>query len=121
MSYCDPNWVSDYTFTALFNRIKTVNNASIVVSPDDIDQTYERVRVDGQGNLSWMSSQLIHSPPVGEAKTVTIQSDSGSETVTGQYYPYDHLEGGVLVWKEPQTLGTAIQVNLAGKIATLGR
>jgi hypothetical protein len=121
MSYCSPAWVSDYTFGALFSRIKTVNGAKVIYPADQIDQTYERVRVDGQGNLSWMSNASLHSPPMAEPRTVTIQSDAGSESLTGQYYPYDHLEGGVLVWKKPQNLGTSIQVDLAGKFATLNR
>jgi len=33
MSYCQPQWVSDYTYRGLFDRIKFVNNASIIPGP----------------------------------------------------------------------------------------
>jgi hypothetical protein len=33
MGYCDPMWVSDYAFNAIFNEIKTVNGAEIIYPP----------------------------------------------------------------------------------------
>ena len=120
MSYCDPSWVSDYTFQALFNRIKSVNGAQLVIPQDQLDLQYERVRVDGDGNLSWMPTRTIHRPPFGEPKNVVLQAEGGgTETVTGQYFPYDHLPGGVLMWKKPAYFAPAVSIDLGGKIATI--
>ncbi len=32
MGYCDPTWISDYTYTALFNRIAVVNGVADYIS-----------------------------------------------------------------------------------------
>src|SRR4029079_14363205 len=34
MGYCQPIWVSDFTFKGFFDRIKAVNNANIVFPPE---------------------------------------------------------------------------------------
>ncbi|MEO7329026.1 MAG: M66 family metalloprotease, partial [Minicystis sp.] len=54
MGYCSPIWISDYTFTAIFKRIKLVNNADFIYPEGSLDRTYERVRIDAQGNATWL-------------------------------------------------------------------
>jgi hypothetical protein len=121
MGYCQPIWVSDFTYKALFDRVKLVNNANILYAPELLDRTYQRARVDGEGNLTWMSDTLIHTPPSGEPLTITVQSDLGDEALEAQLYPYDHLPGGVLVWPQPLGATKAITVQRAGKVTTLSR
>ena len=59
-------------------------------------------------------------PPFGEPKNVVLQAEGGgTETVTGQYFPYDHLPGGVLMWKKPAYFAPAVSIDLGGKIATI--
>jgi hypothetical protein len=121
MGYCQPIWVSDFTYNALFNRIKTVNNASIFYPPEVLDRTYQRARVDGEGKLTWMSDAQLHAPPLAEPLTITVQTALGNEVVDAQLYPYDHLPGGVLVWPQPKSATKAITVQRAGKSTTLSR
>ena len=40
-------------------------------------------------------------PPVGQSMTVSVQSGTGSTTVTGHYYAYNHLPGGLLYVPAP--------------------
>jgi predicted small secreted protein len=121
MGYCQPVWVSDFTYEALFTRIKFVNNASVIYPPEVLDRTYQRARVDGEGKLTWMSDARIHAPPMAEPLTITVQTALGSESVDAQLYPYDHLPGGVLVWPQPKSATKAITVHRAGKSTTLSR
>ena len=121
MGYCQPIWVSDFTYKALFDRVKTVNNASIFYAPELLDRTYQRARIDGEGNLTWMTDTLIHTPPMGQPQTITVQSDLGDSAVEAQLYPYDHLPGGVLVWPQPLGATKAITMQRAGKVTTLSR
>ena len=121
MGYCQPIWVSDFTYAALFNRIKSVNNASVFYPPEVLDRTYQRARIDGQGKLTWMSDARIHAPPMAEPLAITVQTALGSESVDAQLYPYDHLPGGVLVWPQPKSATKAITVQRAGKTTTLSR
>jgi hypothetical protein len=99
MGYCQTTWVSDYTFAGLFQRIKFVNGASIQVAPEDMDREYERAQVDADGNLQWLSPVRLHTPPMNQAAEVVLESGAGDETVAAQFYPYDHLPGGVYLWR----------------------
>lgn len=121
MGYCTPIWISDFTYKALFDRIKFVNNASMIYPPELVDRTYQRARIDGEGHLTWMPDTLIHTPPMGEPLTITVQSALGDEAVTAQLYPYDHLPGGVLVWPQPNRATTGITVHRAGRVTKLSR
>ncbi len=121
MGYCNPVWVSDFTYAAFFNRIKIVNNAGVFYPPEVLDRTYQRARIDGDGQLTWMSDARIHAPPMAEPLAITVQTVLGSESVEAQLYPYDHLPGGVLVWPQPKSATKAITVERAGKTTTLSR
>lgn len=114
MGYCHPIWVSDYTFKGLFNRAKAVNNAALAFPKELLNKTWNRARLGsgaapasgqpGAGGVaktfSVLSPMKLRTPPMGESKTITLHGASGSVTVEGQYFPYDHLEGGVLMWPE---------------------
>ena len=39
-------------------------------------------------------------PPAGELTTVTVTTPSGESDVTGHFYPYDHLDGGLLLFPQ---------------------
>jgi hypothetical protein len=119
MGYCDPKWISDYTFNALFNRIKEVNHASIVYPADSLDRVWERASVDAQGNLKWLSPIQRHLPPQGKPTPVTVQTAGGSSLVSGHLFSYDHLAGGVLFWQRGASPATGVQVSLDGQIKTL--
>jgi hypothetical protein len=121
MGYCQPVWISDFTYKALFDRVKLVNNANVVYPPELLDRTYQRARLDGKGQLTWMPDARIHAPPLAEALTITVQTSLGNEAVEAQLYPYDHLPGGVLVWPQPKSATKSITVQRAGKTATLSR
>lgn len=121
MGYCWPIWVSDYTFNALFKRIQTVNNADIYYPPESLDLTYERARVDGEGNITWLDPVDMHLPPMADATPITFNAPEGDEAGVAQYYPYDHLPGGVLVWPQAKPSVTKIQIQLAGKLLQLSR
>lgn len=41
--------------------------------------------------------------------------------VTGHYFPYDHLPGGVILWPQGKEAIAAISVKVGGKVETLSR
>lgn len=106
MSYCDPPWVSDHTYKALFKRLKSVNNAAIYIPAELKNRTWERVKIlDGQA--TWLTPVTLEDPPRGEATPVTTTTTSGDAHVTGQLYGYDHLEGGILFLLRPADVADA--------------
>jgi hypothetical protein len=86
MSYCSPQWISDYNYKALYLRIKFVNNASIVPGPK---KTYRWANVEGNVLVSYGPPFTADFPPGGTPRTIN--------GVAGYYYPYDHVDGGLLL------------------------
>ncbi len=100
MGYCDPNWVSDYTFEAFFNRIRTIGPSAQL---DGVQaQDWMTVLVDGDG---------LHSPrlvtdamPVPGADATARMLDADGlelDELDARYLPFDHVPGGMLVFPAP--------------------
>lgn len=119
MSYCFPIWVSDYTYVALMNRIQGVNQTRIVVPAELRDLTYDRAYVDGDGELHWLPPVQMEAPPQGEAVAMDVEVGGSLTTLTGHFYPYSHLPGGVFVWPQAGAPSRAVTVEWQGVFKTL--
>jgi hypothetical protein len=49
MSYCEPKWISDYTYDGLINRVATLNNAPLVLSREPIAAQFNVLLLDTDG------------------------------------------------------------------------
>jgi hypothetical protein len=111
MSYCDPTWPSDYTFHALFQRIRAINaQAKIVV--DDGPAQWEQYFLHPDGRITYI--QPVRIPP-DETTFVdlTITDDDGPHTLRGSFSPFSHAEGGsITVPVQPQR---PMEIQLGGK------
>ncbi|MEZ4295381.1 MAG: M66 family metalloprotease [Polyangiaceae bacterium] len=106
MGYCYPIWVSDYTYNAFLERIQAVNavvgtQQKQLYPQDLLGRTYDRALIDGDGNLTWVDSVTLELPPESNPVEVTVDAGEGPETLTGNFYEYDHLPGGVFLWPQP--------------------
>ncbi len=125
MSYCDPPWISDWTFRKIFERAKVVSTQPLLEVPEHLaNRTYERIKVlDGQAFFK--DTVVLPSPPLGEEKTVTVTMDGQAETLTGHYYAYNHIDGGVLLVMRPAgataTRFESVQFSAEGHAFTLTR
>ncbi len=119
MGYCDPVWISDYTFNAIFQEMKTVNGAEIIYPANMLNRIWERALVDMNDNLQWLPSITLPTPPSGQSTPVTVQSAGGSAAITGQFFPYDHIPGGILLWPEGSSPANSVAVSLGGQLKTL--
>jgi hypothetical protein len=84
MSYCQPQWVSDYTYGGLFERIRFVNGASIVSGPT---RAWRWATWDGKAIT--YGARFVGATPA--ADLVTLGG------VSGHYYPFDSVAGGMLI------------------------
>jgi hypothetical protein len=121
MGYCEPMWVSDYTFRALFNRMKTVNGAYIHFPAESLDRTYDRVMIGQDGSLKWIAPIKMKTPPMAQTTQVVLETPAGDQSVDGQLYRYDHLAGGVLFWPQTGATYKAMRVKLDGKASRIIR
>lgn len=96
MSYCQPTWISDYSFGALATRMNAVYGGAyeILGAP----KTYRIVSVAADGSLRDGGAVTSNEPTFGDARSVELELEDGSKRVTaGAFYPYDHLPGGILI------------------------
>ncbi|RLB64233.1 MAG: hypothetical protein DRI90_05075 [Deltaproteobacteria bacterium] len=126
MSYCDPTWISDWNFRHIFERAKLVSTSAKLIVPEVLqNRTYDRIKVL-EGLASWRPPVTLRRPPQGETLSVQIATPGGPKTVTGQYYPYNHLQGGLIYVLQPlqmtqaETLGQAVFA-VEGQTFTLTR
>ncbi|MBW2457431.1 MAG: hypothetical protein JRI68_23190, partial [Deltaproteobacteria bacterium] len=74
--------------------------AKIYVPQEMLNRTYDRVKVlDGQ--VHWTTTVTLPRPPRGVELPVTVHTLTGTEQVVGNYYRYDHLNGGLLYVLRP--------------------
>lgn len=101
MGYCNPDWISDFNYNRLFNRISFVNsNAEIVAASDPARAAgqFRTATLGVDGKLRWGSLIETTTPQTGELREVALLDASGKSigSVSGFYYPFHHLEGGML-------------------------
>ncbi len=145
MGYCPNEWVSDYTFKALFDRIAAVNGgkasagtggaAQAPGAPSPAaPQTYRMATLEADGTVAWGGEvELTEALTSGHTRVATFVSASGQTlgTDTAHFFPYDHLPGGVLVVPSAPHSATApasvqaqkawAQVRIAGVAQSLTR
>jgi hypothetical protein len=119
MGYCDPYWISDYTFLGIFERMKIVSGARFVPPPGAAKKAWERARIEPDGSLTRLSPVSLARPPEGEPLSITVLRAGGARTVGAHFYPYDHLPGGVVLWQRGAESITGIQVTRGGKTGSL--
>ena len=127
MSYCDPSWVSDYTYKALFKRLTFVSSSpKLIIDPELLDRSYDAIRVL-DGVAEWSGTITRHDPPMATPRSVLVSSPArGTRTVAGYYYPYDHITGGMLYIRRPKYTTPADELSLAeftaeGELFTLSK
>jgi len=143
MGYCSNEWVSDYTFKALFDRVAAVNGgtasagtgAQAPAAPSaSSPQTYRMAMLDADGSVAWGGDiDLDEAPISSHTRVATFVSASGQTvgTHTAHFFPYDHLPGGVLVVPSAPKAATGLtstqlqkswaQVRIAGVTNALAR
>jgi hypothetical protein len=135
MGYCRNEWVSDYTFGALFERIMAVNTQSGALTPESSgtargasslmsnvpSRRFRMATVAEDGALSWAGQVELALPPTGGTPRDVAYLAAGGEELTrrtAQFYPYDHLPGGVLVIPDEPVIWSSLRIQgLAEKLA----
>jgi hypothetical protein len=112
MGYCPNVWVSAYTYRGLFERITAVATSPAASLHGTRSIRYERVRIDGNGAAHLLSPITLSSPVLAERVTVTMESETGTKRVTGQFIPYDHLGGGIVFVRSVEQPIRSVHVEL---------
>jgi hypothetical protein len=113
MSYCDPGWVSDYTYAALFEREAYVNLNGYIISSSDPARAPGLFRVaiiEPDGTMHWTANERTTLPQYGEERDVQVLDDVGDAvgSVVGFFQPVADLPGGILYVRQ-DALGTGVK------------
>ncbi len=117
MGYCQLTWISDFNYNLIFERLAYANSTAYmkVDDPDRAPGTYQSLVVESDGTLHWGSARQIDDPLMGDKKQVTMVDAHGkAKTVTGIWYPVDHLEGGILLVKQHLVSSGVVSLSAAG-------
>ncbi|MBO6935455.1 MAG: hypothetical protein JJ863_10790 [Deltaproteobacteria bacterium] len=104
MGYCDSQWISDYNYENIFERIATVKGAFAISAPP---QPFATIVVEPDGTL--VPGAVVEMPfaPDGDAVTGTWSSGVMSD---GVFMPVDHIDGGILYLPLPEGSVTSVTV-----------
>jgi len=116
MGYCEPQWISDYTFQAFLDRIADLNGArsQILMSPDAAQPW--RVALVSPNGPRWGHPIDNPTPPVGTPESATVVDASGQPIALVDVYVVRTSEDGhetVLV-PEPESSWYAIDLGSRG-------
>lgn len=96
MGYCGNQWISDYTYEAIFARVSYANGSAAARTGDG-PARYRTALVDGAGNTTWRRTVELDRPLTSDAIAVELVAADGSTApTTGHFVGYDHLPGGML-------------------------
>ncbi len=103
MAYCDPTWVSDYTYNWLADRIDDVNASAEYQAAPGFQTAWSSVRIDFDGTVARGADHDVLTAPQGEKRMVEFLNAAGEvhELVDGSFHPYSHVGGGRLLFPTP--------------------
>jgi hypothetical protein len=115
MSYCSPEWISDYNFERLIKRVSAVSKAGADVSTMSLalPTTYRFVEVQTDGTLRLGDEITLKERLYGEPHEVTYTDDAGHVVMkaTGYFTAYDEIEGGTLLVPSPRPEIATLQIH----------
>lgn len=96
MSYCEPYWISDYTYHELFKRRRDLQDRR--EAPLDLG-SWSLFRVEADGQLTPHGELELDRWPTGKAVGLALRDGLGRAIGETEAYflPLSHLDGGTLI------------------------
>jgi hypothetical protein len=117
MGYCDTQWISDYNFAALLARGRNVNQPRWHAGTEK--KAHVVVSYDGDKATGWNEVEM--APTAGSSVSVRATTSAGESTLDGQFFAYDHLPGGWVIFEKPAATITRVDMTIEGRLVALDR
>lgn len=97
MGYCEPRWISDYTYSALFDRIAFVNADAQIVG--DRPRRWVSIVIDSFTGVASWGATISTLAPAGRATSVSLLGTDGGSlgSVVGHRFDSEHGGAHVLI------------------------
>ncbi|MEO1230690.1 MAG: hypothetical protein AAFZ18_17475 [Myxococcota bacterium] len=111
MSYCEPEWISDFNYRKLYERLSFVN-ASARSIRGFVSTPYRFLSLTEDYGASWGSTVTMDAPPVGSEVPVLYLDGFGQPLAEDWAVstPLDHLNGEILTLPEGPSGTVAVQI-----------
>ncbi|MBK6695559.1 MAG: hypothetical protein IPG50_25605 [Myxococcales bacterium] len=121
MSYCGPEWTSDYTFKALFDRGRALGGAQVrSLAAPPVSRSL-RFLFDRQGVLTWRDAPPFETTEAlgGDPRVVTFKDAAGTVVgeATAHRYDYGHVDGGYFLVPSAPAGTATVLIEGAGTVA----
>jgi hypothetical protein len=125
MSYCTPDWLSDYTYKQLLGRVKQVTKP-LAPSFSGAAPMAHVFSVDALGNAEHLTdtvASLAATPALEHAEHVTYVDDNGATLgeTQGHMVKLDHLPGGYLIVPKAPGAAKALDLGQGRRVRLRGR
>jgi len=112
MGYCNRQWMTDYTYDAILNRVASVNGAAKVLVNPDVLGRWRTLLVDGRGSR-WGIPVDELSPPSGMAEVAEILDAKGNviEQVAVYRTEVSDIGAAQVMVPEPKPTWHAVRVS----------
>lgn len=116
MGYCDPTWISDYNYDAIFNRLAFVNQAPAIVGSSAVSTWLTAIA--GPEGLGWGDPIELKTPPIGDPVTVYFIDLLGqvADQQTAVAYELDHVPERLLLIPEPPPSIAYVEIPGVGRL-----
>jgi hypothetical protein len=104
MSYCDPYWISDYTYKAVYARAVTVNGLPPrMITPPGFKRNWRSVSLRSDGSTALGPDVELRMVPGGEERDLELLDAAGDvvDVITSYFNRYSHSTGGLALFPEP--------------------
>lgn len=115
MSYCEPTWISDYTFQALFDRNISLTPSALMIGKPS---RWREAWLDVNHELRWGEVVELNRPPSGEELDVVLGTGIHARKVKGYFNGMSHLPGGLLLLPEKTELSEKLDAGHQGRFST---
>ncbi len=124
MGYCEPAWVSDYTYSALHERLLAVGSTAKAMSlRTGANTSYRMLTVDGDGAVLTSNLITLDRGPEGPGSSVEYLGEADGRHVVARgsahFVPFDHLPGGIVVVPERAEAYRSLRIALPSRMMEL--
>lgn len=103
MSYCQPEWSSDYNYLKLFQRHLLLSSSA---SKGGAPIRYRRFGVNAAGQLRQLGPLRLSLAGSGAIRKIVLRRANGSSEIAhARWFPYSHGNGGMLLLPEAKWPG----------------